>query len=118
MLFLGLNEKIDDEPTTPLFLTKLRRSALAQIHSDDKNVAVFRGRLPRLSRKFCCFQLPSVNRNEASRTSTLGRPMADENYVIFGSDNQIHQVIGLRWTECCASLEEDVLDASRNLTSN
>lgn len=111
MLFLGLNEKIEDNPTIPLFLTELRRSAFAQIYSDDKNVAVFLGRPPRLNRKFCCFQLPSASRNEACRNSTPGRPMANESYAFFGSDDQLDQVTSLRWTACCASLKEEILEA-------
>lgn len=111
MLFLGLNEKSADEVTIPLFLIELRRSAFAQIYADDTNMAVFLGRPPRLNRKFCSFQLPTHTEDESSRTYSPPRPMANENYVYFHPHDRIDRVTGIRWTACCASIQEDILEA-------
>ncbi|KAJ9622825.1 hypothetical protein H2204_011434 [Knufia peltigerae] len=110
LLFLGFNERIEDDPTIPDFLIAMRRSTFAQIYSDDKNVAVFLGRPPRLGRKFCCFQLPCHSRNSDGALSDLGRPMADATLAFFGPGDQADKVTGLRWTACCASLKEEILE--------
>lgn len=83
----------------------------AQIYSDDKNMAVFLGRPPRLNRKFCCFQLPIVNRHAGSGDAFASHPMADEDHLFFGPDDQIDPVTALRWTACYASLKEEILEA-------
>lgn len=107
---MGLNEQITDNPTMPKFFTELRRSIFAQIYSDDKNMAVFLGRPPRLNRTFCCFQLPSSSWNGTLRDTTVQRPLSDPNRTFFGPDDQVDYVTGLRWTACCASLKEDILE--------
>lgn len=111
LLFLGFNEKIEDDLATPSFLAQLRRSTFAQIYSDDKNVAVFLGRPPRLTRKFCHFQLPSRRGQEAQGHDTPERPSINGADVTFSSEDQADHVTNLRWTACCASLKEEILEA-------
>ncbi|EXJ71067.1 uncharacterized protein A1O5_06060 [Cladophialophora psammophila CBS 110553] len=109
LLFLGLHERIADMPMIPGFLAELRRSIFAQIYSDDKNMAVFLGRPPRLSRKFCCFQLSDNNRDTHTRNPPRP-PMAALDHTFFGSNDRIDQVTGLRWTACRASLKEEIME--------
>lgn len=111
LMFLGLNETIADQPTIPTFFTELRRSIFAQIYSDDKNMAVFLGRPPRLNRKFCCFQLPSTARDRRHASYVLQSPMANAEYAFFGPGDRAEYVTGLCWTACCASLKEEILEA-------
>lgn len=56
---LGYHEEPLSEDEVPPFLSELRKAAFARIYADDKNVALFLGRPPRLSARFCFFQTPS-----------------------------------------------------------
>ncbi|KAK4623658.1 hypothetical protein CLAFUW4_05850 [Fulvia fulva] len=60
LLFLGHNEDNKRGPACPLFLAEVRRNCFAQIYLADKELLLFLGRPPRLSRVFCCFQVPRI----------------------------------------------------------
>ena len=111
LLFLGYHEEVKSDATVPPFLTELRRAAFAQIYFDDKNVAAFLGRPPRLSRRFCCFQLPrgSIERSADSVVPDTGA--IDLSQQLFDTDAGIEAMTGLRWTAVCALLKEEALDA-------
>lgn len=58
IMALGYHEDLSKKADTPVFLTELRKTAFARIYSLDKNSSLFLGRPPRLSKRFCHFQLP------------------------------------------------------------
>jgi hypothetical protein len=60
---LGYHENVEHKPNSPQFLTDLRKTVFARAFSGDKNVAIFLGRPPRMSKKFAFFQLPSAKAN-------------------------------------------------------
>jgi hypothetical protein len=61
---LGFHENIEAKSNAPPFLTDLRKTVFARAFSGDKNVAIFLGRPPRMSKKFAHFQIPLANDGE------------------------------------------------------
>src|ERR1700753_3679214 len=55
---LGYHENIEAKSNAPPFLTDLRKTVFARAFSGDKNIAIFLGRPPRMSKKFAYFQIP------------------------------------------------------------
>ncbi|KAL7914397.1 hypothetical protein GGI35DRAFT_467506 [Trichoderma velutinum] len=77
---LGYHQQLEQDPTIPVFLTVLRRSAFARAYSADKNVSIFLGPPPRIHRKYC-------------------RIAHNYNYIF-----------ETQWTALCAILKEEILD--------
>ena len=109
-MFLGYHEEIKDNPNSPTIVTELRRSAFARIYSDDKNVAVFLGRPPRLSQRFCCFQLPQPRTKDQSLTYMPVVGAVDFDQTLFGPDDDADQHSSIRWSALCAVLKEEALE--------
>jgi hypothetical protein len=110
LIYLGYHQEIKSEPDVPCFLTELRRTAFAHIYSDDKNVAVFLGRPPRLSRRFCCFQIPQKRptHDDEHYEPVVGSIPFDQ--VLFRPHETINSCTGIRWTALCACLKEEALE--------
>jgi hypothetical protein len=89
-------------------------SILATIYSDDKNVAVFLGRPPRLSRTFCCFQLPDLPSSRQDNTGTLADQGASvstgQRAPFFATHESITLDTSIRWAASCACLKEKALE--------
>jgi hypothetical protein len=83
----------------------LRKTVFARTYSADKNVSIFLGRSPRMSKRFCHFQIPRcVSADElASLTDNEydddWRPDA---YMSYGAET--------RWSALCASVKEEILE--------
>ncbi|PIG85472.1 hypothetical protein AARAC_007070 [Aspergillus arachidicola] len=102
---LGYHENIENKPDLPPFLIELRKLASARLYSADKNIAIFLGRPPRMSKRFCHFQLSS-------------------SWTGFDSDTPEHITAALgglqdakasykaetRWSALCASLKEEIME--------
>jgi hypothetical protein len=104
---LGYHEDIQSKPDVPPFLVELRKTAFARIYSGDKNVAIFLGRPPRMSKRFSCFQIPSGRANSEIDVS------GPENYYEiqdWDSDVEISYRAESRWSALCASIKEDILE--------
>lgn len=110
LIFLGYHEKIEPGPKTPVFLAELRKSAFARIYSDDKNVAVFLGRPPRLNRTFCHFQLPRDPPDFIKDRGNVQSENSDEDQAMFDQDEEITYTTGIRWTALCALQKERIID--------
>ncbi|KAI1848662.1 hypothetical protein JX265_011487 [Neoarthrinium moseri] len=92
---LGYHQQMERPPSVPEFLSKLRRSAFALAYAADKNVSIFLGRPPRISKKFCRLKLlPDPNASEAPW---------------WNQDKTFDFMLDIQWTALCASLKEDVL---------
>lgn len=102
---LGYHENCQSKVDVPAFLVDLRRAAFARLYSADKNVAIFLGRPPRMSKRFCLFQIPSSVPDSINlpQTSMSG----DESW---SSDARISYRAETRWSALCASLKEDILE--------
>jgi len=114
LLFLGYHQEIHASPETPPFLVELRKSAFARIYSDDKNIAVFLGRPPRLNRIFCFFQIPGGVPNFLQESTRFISPPADIRQGPFNVDEQINSTTEIRWSALCAFLKEEVLELFQN----
>lgn len=83
---------------SPLFLQQLRRTAFSRIYSADKNLAIFLGRPPRLSKRFCWQQeIPDIRETGADLSGWEQYPEAD-------------YTVDSRWSAICASLKEEILE--------
>lgn len=110
---LGYHEKIENRPNTPPFLVEIRQTAFARIYSADKNVSLFLGRPPRMTKRFTCFQIPS-GRTNLEEHATISR---DENgHQEWDSDAKVNYRAETRWSALCASVKEDILEL--NFRSN
>ncbi|PWY92640.1 hypothetical protein BO70DRAFT_367708 [Aspergillus heteromorphus CBS 117.55] len=112
MFALGYHENVEKtRPRRPPFLIELRKAACATAYSADKNVAVFLGRPPRMSKRFCHFQVPltptgpdqSPNASSVSGDVTAWDPNTPFSYRA-----------ELRWSALCASLKEEILELFRD----
>ncbi|PWY75196.1 hypothetical protein BO94DRAFT_209682 [Aspergillus sclerotioniger CBS 115572] len=99
---LGYHDDIDAKPDTPDFLTQLRKTAFARVYSADKNVAIFLGRPPRMTKRFSTFQIPA----------SFADPRAD--CFAWDPDGKASYRAETRWSALCASLKEEVLELARD----
>ena len=114
VLFLGYHQPSKPKPNTPSFLTDLRETCFARIYSDDKNVAVFLGRPPRLSSTFCCFRLPQLplRLTQSDRTASDRDASANDaqHLTLFGAEETITLNTSIRWAALCARLKEKAIE--------
>jgi hypothetical protein len=104
---LGYHENIEAKSNVPPFLTDLRKTVFARAFSGDKNIAIFLGRPPRMSKKFVYFQIPSAEANSESEESLQDHNDAQQ---AWGSTSKISYRAETRWSALCASLKEDILE--------
>lgn len=114
VLYLGYHQPSKPKPNTPPFLTELRETCFTRIYSDDKNVAVFLGRPPRLSSTFCHFRLPPTpflhgqhNGIPIDETPSAGEP---QHQAFFGAEETVTSSTSIRWAALCARLKEKALE--------
>ncbi|KAJ5798632.1 uncharacterized protein N7503_007928 [Penicillium pulvis] len=98
---LGYHEDIDSKNDVPFFLKQLRKTAFARIYSADKNVAIFLGRPPRMTKRFCFFQIP-LSSSEMQGHSEL-----------WDMNEKASYQAETRWSALCASLKEEILELTR-----
>lgn len=105
---LGYHEQIQNIPATSPSVIALRRAAFARCYSYDKNVAVFLGRPPRLSRRYCNIQLYSNDARSVRMTShSVVHPTSFEEWPQPG---QLNYTSDARWSFLCALCKEDILE--------
>lgn len=107
LLALGYHEDCGSPETTPAFLIELRQSLFAQTYSSDKNVAIFVGRAPRLSKRFCNFQLPSA----VSTPPTT--PAQIEHWSSWARVTEPNYNVEARWCALATMLKEEILELFR-----
>ena len=103
---LGYHEDAH-KPGVPSFLVELRKTAVARVYSADKNVAIFLGRPPRMSKRTSCFQIPSCPRASINDLSVHEDDCAITDWH---SDSEICYRAESRWSALCASVKEDILE--------
>ncbi|KAJ4263359.1 hypothetical protein NW762_006178 [Fusarium torreyae] len=91
---LGYHQDIEGHGILPPFLRDLRRAAFTNCYSSDKDVSIFLGRPPRISRKFCNLNMLGLGSNEWS------------------PDSVFNFIAESRWAAMCAILKEDILELS------
>jgi len=91
---LGYHQQLESSGPIPPFLRSLRQAAFACSYSADKNVSIFLGRPPRISRKFCHFRQLSLD--------------AYYSYD-WAADSQLDLFADTRWAALCAILKEEII---------
>ncbi|KAF4123735.1 Fungal Zn(2)-Cys(6) binuclear cluster domain [Geosmithia morbida] len=91
---LGYHQEIEGSGPIPEFLKSIRQTAFACSYAADKNVSIFLGRPPRIYKRFCRLQQPSL----AAFFSPEWAP-----------DTAIDLVADTRWATLCAMLKEDIV---------
>jgi hypothetical protein len=104
MLALGYHERVETRSRIPNFLVELRQSAFARIYTDDKEVSIFLGRPPRLSRRFCHFRIPIALDSFEVTASAPGTENGQANEI------KIDYRAGCSWAALCALLKEEILE--------
>ena len=104
---LGYHENAQSKPEVPPFLVELRQTAFARMYSADKNVAIFLGRPPRMSKRFSCFQIPSGRAYSEIESSGLGH---HHHALDWDHNLEISYRAESRWSAQCASIKEDILE--------
>jgi hypothetical protein len=104
---LGFHENVDKKLDVPPFLTDLRKTVFARTYSGDKNVAIFLGRPPRMSKKFACFQIPSIGHNPEGDRSMQSDMSA---FQAWGLRCEMSYTAETCWSALCASLKEEILE--------
>ncbi|KGO66932.1 Transcription factor, fungi [Penicillium expansum] len=92
---------------------KIRKAAYATVYSADKNVAIFLGRPPRMSKRFTHFQLP-LNQTSPGPSPI---PYLNGDVIQWNQDTPCSYRAELRWSALCASLKEDILELLRTRNS-
>jgi hypothetical protein len=99
------------KPPVPNFLAELRKTAWATTYSADKNVAIFLGRPPRMSKRFCHFQVPLT---PTSSDQVWNTSQVEDKVIRWKTDTPICYMSSIRWATLCAALKEDVLELLRS----
>ncbi|KAJ4263320.1 hypothetical protein NW762_006138 [Fusarium torreyae] len=94
-------QQTDSFNTVPDFLRDLRRFAFCRTYSADKNVSIFLGRPPRITRRFCRFFLPGSHLQPMQEASRRPQTWDPEQGPSFITDS--------RWAGLCGILKEDIL---------
>ncbi|KAJ5366412.1 Transcription factor [Penicillium brevicompactum] len=111
MFALGYHENVEkSKPPIPNFLAELRKAAWAITYSADKNVAIFLGRPPRMSKRFCHFQIP-LNPPNTELGSVAN---AWDRTTRWQEDTPFCYRAGIRWAALCSALKEDILELLRD----
>ncbi|KAJ5301849.1 hypothetical protein N7508_006712 [Penicillium antarcticum] len=112
MFAIGYHEDVErTKPPIPSFLAELRKTAWATMYSADKNIALFLGRPPRMSKRFCHFQLPSAPKG----SERIGNPRHIQGEISASElGTPVSYRAGIRWATICASLKEDIMELLRD----
>ncbi|KAF4969339.1 hypothetical protein FSARC_3414 [Fusarium sarcochroum] len=103
---LGYHQQNEAELGVAPFIVDLRRAIFARVYSADKNVSIFLGRPPRISRKYCRFYLPG-HPIEITGSSSFQIPQWEQGVAY-------DFLFETQWTMLCAVHKEDVLDLSNS----
>jgi hypothetical protein len=88
--------------------------ALCRAYSADKNWAIFLGRPPRLSKKYCNIRAALTLSLSADDSDGDFGPSPHLDVYHWRSDTKLSTWVETRWTAICASLKEDILEMFRD----
>ncbi|VUC29055.1 unnamed protein product [Clonostachys rosea] len=103
---LGYDQQIESSLDTPEFVAELRRTAFARIYSADKNVALFLGRPPRISKRVCNFQFPM----NPKQTNPRWVPDPTSPCYEWDQESRIGYRAETRWSALCAFQKEELIE--------
>lgn len=89
------------------FSLEIRQALFARIYSADKHTALFLGRPPRLSKRFCTFQLPS--REYGTFSSWMPGGAGD----LWLPNARLDQTAMTCWYALSGALQEEIMELLR-----
>lgn len=117
----GLHETVKEKEYLPFFLTQLRQQIFARIYGSDISFAVFLGRPPRVSKRFCYTSMPlDIEEDIYSLVGeSLDRELAHLDRNGWNTLGQIRKIAVVRWSMVTSMIREDALETllGRNLTN-
>uniref|UniRef100_A0A093XMK4 Uncharacterized protein YbbC n=2 Tax=Talaromyces marneffei PM1 TaxID=1077442 RepID=A0A093XMK4_TALMA len=117
----GLHETAKEKEYLPFFLTQLRQQIFARIYGSDISFAVFLGRPPRVSKRFCYTSMPlDIEEDTYSLVGeALDQELAHLDRNGWNALGQIRKSAVIRWTMITSMIREDALETllGRNLTN-
>jgi hypothetical protein len=90
------------------FLLRLRQRLFARTYSADKQTAVFLGRPPRLSKRFCTFQIPFQE-----HMAVFDSHMPGGSGDVWLPDAPLNQTAMTCWYALSAALQEETVELLR-----
>jgi hypothetical protein len=112
LLAAGLHEDFQDGQDSPFFLEEIRRRVFARLYGIDISLATFLGRPPRMSRRFCCINLP-LDIDEGTY-HLIGDSLCIELESLdedgWNKLGRIRMSAVMRWSTLTAMIREDTLE--------
>ncbi|KAJ5383022.1 transcriptional regulator family: Fungal Specific TF [Penicillium concentricum] len=112
LLAAGLHESIQEARDMPFFLVEVRKRIFSRLYSIDISLATFLGRPPRMSKKFCCINLPlDIDEKCYSMSGpTLDRELERLDQAGWNSQGHIRASAVMRWSTITAMIREETLE--------
>jgi hypothetical protein len=105
----GLHENAQTGSNIPFYLSELRRRIFGRMYAIDISLATFLGRPPRMSKRFCCIDLPQ-DINALAYSQTIENQMLSPiDACGWNTAGHVRNTAVLRWSTITAMIREDTL---------
>ena len=110
----NLHQEIEVNDSTPLFLAELRKRLFICAYSNDKSIAAFAGRPPKLTRLYCRLQLPFdlTDAQIMSEGSALRSAIEKLDHGGWNRDDTVQRSTFARIAATNALITEEILEIS------
>lgn len=117
----GLHETVKEGQHLPFFLIQLRKRIFARVYGSDISFAVFLGRPPRVSKRFCFTNMPLDLDEDAYELvgDTLDQELSHLDQNGWNSRGVVRKSAVVRWSMITSMIREDTLEVllGRNLSN-
>ncbi|RSM00573.1 hypothetical protein CDV31_011739 [Fusarium ambrosium] len=109
----GLHQKLDGDLHTPLFLIELRKHIFGRVYASDISFAVFLGRPPRVSQRYCIIHRPLDLKADAYEMTgeALEEELAHLDQHEWNTSSEVRLHVVLRWSVTMCKIREEMLEA-------
>lgn len=105
----GLHENPQSGTSIPFFLSELRRRIFARMYAIDISLATFLGRPPRMSKRFCCIDLPKDINALAYSQTVENQLLSPIDACGWNTAGHVRNTAVMRWSTITAMIREDTL---------
>jgi hypothetical protein len=108
----GLHETVKERQKLPFFIINLRQQIFARIYGSDISFAVFLGRPPRVSKRFCFTNMPlDVSEDTYYMTGNdLDQELQQLDRAGWNIVGLINRSATIRWSMITSTILEDTLE--------
>lgn len=108
----GLHETVKERQLLPFFIINLRQQIFARIYGSDISFAVFLGRPPRVSKRFCFTNMPLDVREDTYYLvgDALDQELHNLDRAGWNTLGQINRSAIIRWSMITSMIREDTLE--------